>query len=174
MDARAFFRSVTMDRSDALDRFLRVLSDARVAWCVAGTLAVNAYAEAVVTLDLDVVVASRDTPQVLETALGAGFSSKQFAHRITLRTARSGLRIHLLTDSRYAGFIARAQRSPVLGVVSPVATAADLVRGTVWAFQDPTRSASKRQMDLADIARLVEVCPALSDLVPADILQRLV
>lgn len=42
MQARAFLRSVTVDRSDALDRFLRVLADERIHWCVVGGLAVNA------------------------------------------------------------------------------------------------------------------------------------
>jgi hypothetical protein len=48
------------------------------------------------------------------------------------------------------------------------------MRGTVWAASDPSRRASKRQKDLADIARLLEKHPELRTLVPEAILQRLV
>jgi len=44
----------------------------------------------------------------------------------------------------------------------------------VWAAQDPTRRASRRQKDFADIARLLERFPELRDRVPQDILDRLV
>jgi hypothetical protein len=55
----------------------------------------------------------------------------------------------------------------------PVASLEDVLRGKVWAAQDPTRRASKRQKDLADIARLLEAYPTLRDQVPEDILARL-
>jgi hypothetical protein len=50
----------------------------------------------------------------------------------------------------------------------------DILRGKVWAAPDPTRRASKRQKDLADIARLLEAYPALRAQVPPDLLDRLV
>lgn len=43
----------------------------------------------------------------------------------------------------------------------------------VWAAMDPARRPSKRQKDLADIARLLEAYPALRDAVPPEILARL-
>jgi hypothetical protein len=55
----------------------------------------------------------------------------------------------------------------------PVARLDDVLRGKVWAVQDPTRRASKRQKDLADIARLLDAYPALRDQVPADVLAQL-
>lgn len=42
------------------------------------------------------------------------------------------------------------------------------------AASDETRRPSKRQKDLADIARLLEVHPELRDAVPAEILERLI
>jgi hypothetical protein len=39
---------------------------------------------------------------------------------------------------------------------------------------DPSRRPSKRQKDLADIARLLEAFPALRQQVPAEVLTRLV
>jgi len=50
----------------------------------------------------------------------------------------------------------------------------DVLRGKVWAAQDPERRASKRQKDLADIARLLEGYPNLRSLVPQEILSRLI
>ncbi len=43
----------------------------------------------------------------------------------------------------------------------------------VWAAMDPSRRPSKRQKDLADIARLIEAYPALRVAVPPEILARL-
>jgi hypothetical protein len=55
----------------------------------------------------------------------------------------------------------------------PVANLEDVLRGKVWALQDPERRGSKRQKDLADVARLIEAYPRLKDLVPEDIQERL-
>jgi hypothetical protein len=55
-----------------------------------------------------------------------------------------------------------------------VARLEDVLQGKIWAAQDPTRRGSKRQKDLADIARLVESYPDLRRQVPVDILNRLI
>ena len=55
----------------------------------------------------------------------------------------------------------------------PVADAADILRGKIWAASDPTRRPSKRLKDLSDIARLLEVRPDLRSLVPQDIIDRI-
>jgi hypothetical protein len=47
------------------------------------------------------------------------------------------------------------------------------LRGKIWAAQDLSRRPSKRQKDLADIARLLEAYPELRDQVPKEILERL-
>ncbi len=62
----------------------------------------------------------------------------------------------------------------MLGLTLPVAKVEDVLRGKVWAAQDPERRASKRQKDLADIARLLEGYPNLRSLVPQEILSRLI
>jgi hypothetical protein len=56
----------------------------------------------------------------------------------------------------------------------PVARVDDVLRGKIWAAEDPVRRGSKRQKDLADIARLLEKFPDLRDQVPASVLKRLV
>ena len=55
----------------------------------------------------------------------------------------------------------------------PVARLEDVVQGKVWAVSDPARRASKRQEDLADIARLLEAYPELRSAVPENVLGRL-
>lgn len=56
----------------------------------------------------------------------------------------------------------------------PVAAIEDVLQqGKVWVALDETRPPSKRQKDLADIARLLERRPELRAHVPQAILQRL-
>jgi hypothetical protein len=85
----------------------------------------------------------------------------------------SDLRVQFQTDPRYDGFAEHAARRLVLGRELPVAAVEDVLRGKVWAAQDATRRPSKRQKDLADIARLIEARPELRAQVPADILSKL-
>ena len=77
-------------------------------------------------------------------------------------------------DPRYHAFVPHASARNVLGVQLPVARLEDVLHGKIWAAQDPTRRGSKRQKDLADIARLVESYPDLRRQVPVDILNRLI
>jgi hypothetical protein len=62
----------------------------------------------------------------------------------------------------------------VLGLQLPVASVEDLLQGTLLPVLDTSRRPSKRQKDLADIARLLEAYPALHSRVPAEIRERLV
>lgn len=79
----------------------------------------------------------------------------------------------LHTDPRHAAFVERAAPREVLGLTLPVAALEDVLKGKVWAVEDSTRRPSKRQKDLADIARLLEAYPDSRDEVPADVLGRL-
>jgi len=54
-----------------------------------------------------------------------------------------------------------------------VASAEDVLQGKIWAFSDEQRRRSKRQKDLADIVRLIEVYPHLAELLPASIKERI-
>ena len=61
----------------------------------------------------------------------------------------------------------------VLGYKMNVASVEDVLQGKVWAYSDDTLRKSKRQKDLADIVRLIEGYPALADLLPASIRERI-
>jgi hypothetical protein len=91
MQAQTFFKVITMDKADLLERLTALFEEQHIAYCVIGGQGVNAYVEPLVSLDLD-----------------------------------------------------------------------------------PERHGSKRQKDLADIARLIEAYPQLRERVPAEIMERLV
>jgi hypothetical protein len=52
----------------------------------------------------------------------------------------------------------------------PVARVEEVLQGKRWAVSDPGRRSSKRQQDLANMARLLETYPALRRDVPAEVL----
>ncbi len=172
MDDRQFTNRVTNSQEDFLQNFLDLLKDLDAPFCVIGGLAVNAYTEPVVSLDLDLVVIS-DRVEELTKLLERRFTVHKFPHSINVSSHASDLRIQLQTDPRYQDFIARASQQTVLGYDIPVAALEDVLQGKIWAFSDPTRRPSKRQKDLADIMRLVETHPRLSALLPAQLRERL-
>ncbi len=173
MQALAFWKTVTMDIDNALERFLALLDGAGLRYCIIGGQGVNAYVEPLVSLDLDLVVAADQLDQ-LEALLPSTLTIRRFAHSLNVAIPGSDLRIQFQTDPRYFTFVARATRREVLGLTLPVASLGDLLRGKIWAAQDPERRRSKRQKDLADIARILEAYPALCTEVPDELLRRLV
>jgi hypothetical protein len=164
-----FLRSVANGKVDFLELTLGLLKDTGCEYCVIGGLAVNAYADPVVSLDLDLVVVSERLAELTAAALAAGMKVEEFEHSINLSIPGSDLRIQLQKDPRYQDFIPRAVRRNVLGYHMPVASLDDVVAGKLWAFEDTTRRGSKRQKDLADIMRLVETHPHLRSSLPASI-----
>jgi len=135
-------------------------------------LAVNAYVEPVVSLDLDIVIATENVEKICEISKRKGLKVKKHEHSINLTLPKSDLRIQVHTDTRYQSIISRAKLKQVLGYKLKVATLEDVLQGKVWAYLDTERRMSKRQKDLADIFRLVEVYPDLQSLVPAEIRAR--
>ncbi len=162
-----------MDTSDFLEEFLDVLEKTRIPYCIIGGQAVNAYVEPLVSLDLDVAVAVDDLGR-LSAALKSPFKVETFPHSLNVSKPGSDLRIQIQTDERYSAFIRTAQPRDVLGRRMPVAAVQDVLQGKVWAASDPERRGSKRQKDLADIARILESFPALRKSVPEGILSRLI
>jgi hypothetical protein len=53
---KEFMKAVANGKTDIVELFLKLLEDTGSTYCVVGGLAVNAYAEPVVSLDLDLVV----------------------------------------------------------------------------------------------------------------------
>ena len=173
MRAQTFWKTVLDDRVSFLDRVIGILTERGIRYGLVDGQAVNAYAEPVVSLDLDLVVAT-DALEEVERLMREAFVVERFPHSLNVSTPGSDLRVQIQTDPRYAPFVDRAARGDVLGIRLPVASVEDLLQGKLWAVMDVTRRPSKRQKDLADIARLLEVHPALRERIPAEILARLV
>ena len=169
MTGREFLNSVANGEIDMLGLVLSLLEKTRTSYCVIGGLAVNAYAEPVVSLDLDLVVVSNRIGDLSEAAAQAGMTIEEFEHSVNLSITGSDLRVQLQKDPRYQDFISRAVVQTVLGYEMSVACIEDVLAGKVWAYSDETRRGSKRQKDLADIMRLVETHPELRSSLPTAI-----
>lgn len=173
MQALVFWKTIIVDRSNFLDKLVALLNECKVRYCVIGGQAVNAYAEPLVSLDLDLIVGV-DQIETVELLMKGVFKLERFPHSLNVSMAGSDLRVQIQTDPRYFDFVERATRREVLGLSLPVAAVEDVLKGKVWAAQDAERRASKRQKDLADIARLLEARPQLRTQVPEGILKQLV
>jgi hypothetical protein len=172
MTKRDFARLVLKGNTDVLQIFIDRLRAQKITFCVIGGLAVNAYAEPVVSLDLDLVVAAGRI-QDLKKSLPSGFKAKQYSNSLNISCPGSDLRIQIQTDPRYQAFLSQARPKSVLGYVVPVARIEDVLQGKIWAALDETRRPSKRQKDLADILRLLEKRRDLGRLIPDELKPRL-
>jgi len=169
MTSKEFFQSVVNGRSDVLQILLDLLRETETPYCVIGGLAVNAYAEPVVSLDLELVVVAENIEAVCRRLEKDGFRVERFPHSINLTHPQSDLRIQIQTDPRYQQFLKNAAEKTVLGYAMLVAQKEDVLRGKLWAYQDEARRRSKRQKDLADVLRLVEAFPELKTLLPKNV-----
>ncbi|MGQ9665197.1 MAG: hypothetical protein ACUVUH_07700 [bacterium] len=173
MTRKTFVKKIANAKRDLLREFVCFLRKKRIPFCVIGGLAVNAYAEPVVSLDLDLVVAAKKVNNLLPL-LSKKYRVKRFTNSINISAPYSDLRIQIQTDPRYQEFIKRAKIKNILSYKLPVACIEDVLQGKIWAFQDEQRRSSKRQKDLADIMRLLEADHKISVLIPDDIKRKLV
>lgn len=172
MRALEFWKAVIVDKANFLESLIALLAEHRVRYCVVGGQAVNAYVEPLVTLDLDLVIAAEQL-EAFEALCKEHYQVERFPHSINVSMPGSKLRVQFQTDPRYFAFVERASVREILGMTLPVASPEDVLRGKVWAVSEAERRPSKRQKDLADIARLLEAFPHLRASVPAEILERL-
>ncbi len=169
MMGKAFLNAVANGKVDVLQVFLEIIAETSAQYCVVGGLAVNAYAEPVVSLDLDIVVISENIDKVCKVAETRSLKIARFENSINLTSPKSDLRIQLQTDARYQPFVYRATQKEILGYRMNVAALEDVLQGKIWAYSDEQRRKSKKQKDLADIMRLVEVHPDLEGRLPPSI-----
>jgi hypothetical protein len=173
MTGKEFLNSLAKGKSDILQLFLGILTETGSHYCVIGGLAVNAYVEPVVSLDVDIVVAVHDIETVANAAKKHEFKVVRFEHSINISGAGSDLRIQVQTDPQYQGFIAAAEVRDILGYKMRVAALEDVFKGKVWAYTDETRRRSKRQKDLADIFRIIEAFPEFETKLPQSLKEQL-
>jgi hypothetical protein len=172
MTKKEFMNRVAHAKDDFLQNFLDILKKNKNQFCAVGGLAVNAYAEPVVSLDLDIVILVERLDDLL-AILKKKYSITEFSNSINIAEPASDLRIQIQTDKRYQSFIKRAVENDILGYKIPVAAIEDVLQGKIWAAMDETMRASKRQKDLADILRLVEVREDLISIIPESLKNKL-
>ena len=173
MTAKEFMKSLANATLDIVQQLLSILESTGTDYCLIGGLAVNAYVDPVVSLDIDIVVAVQNTEAVRIAAEAHGLKVQVFPHSINLTSSGSDLRIQVQTDPRYQAFVSTAETRIVLGYVMKVASLGNVLQGKVWAYLDDERRRSKRQKDLADIARLIETYPELFASLPVRIKDQL-
>lgn len=171
MTNKKFLNALANGKVDVIKEFLDLLAKLKIDYCLIGGLAVNAYAEPVVSMDLDLVLALADTDNLIKHA-SAKFKIENFPHSINLTHPKSDLRIQIQTDPRYQCFVANAVKKQVMGYEFKVSKLEDVLQGKLWAYQDEERRKSKRQKDLADIMRLVETHKHLFELLPPDVKEK--
>ncbi len=143
-------------------------------WCVIGGLAVNAYAPAVYTADLDLVVISTELEPILADLRAADFRIKEFPFSINAQrragrteTSANMLMVQFTRPDRYQPFVERAVLRQIFGIDVPVAALEDLMQGKLWAWSDPTRRAGKHLKDGSDLVRLAEAHPEVFPMLPS-------
>lgn len=173
MTRKDFIKSVTNEKGNVLERLLDLLKKTRTDYCIIGGLAVNAYCEPVVSLDLDLVIIMEAIEPFLKAAEKI-FKIKRFVHSINLSSPKTDLRVQIQTDLRYQNFLSRSSIRKVLGYRMRVAALEDILKGKIWAYADEKRRKSKRQKDLADIFRIVETYPYMIKLLPEELKDKII
>ncbi|MDI6757253.1 MAG: hypothetical protein QME32_04445 [Endomicrobiia bacterium] len=168
MTGKEFFEKTTHTKSGFIDDFFSLLKEKQVEHCVIGGLAVNAYTEPVVTLDLDIVIAARKAKELAEE-LKKRYTVKEFPHSINVYSEKSDLRIQIQTAPELQKCLDNAAEKEVLGYKLPVASIEDVFESKIIAATEPERRESKRMKDHSDILRLIEVKPELKKLLPDDL-----
>ncbi len=173
MTGKEFINSLANGKSDIIQMLLDILSKTDSRYCLIGGLAVNAYVEPVVSLDLDIVAAVEDIEAICNAAKDNGLKVEQFEHSVNITSKSSDLRIQLQADPRYQKFVSVSEDRNVLGYKMKVARLEDVLQGKVWAYMDKSRRKSKRQKDLADIFRIIERYPQLEASLPQSLREEL-
>ncbi len=166
MTGKEFINSLANGKSDIIQTLLDILAETDSEYCLIGGLAVNAYVEPVVSLDLDIVAATEKVADICKAAKERGLKIEEFEHSVNITSDNSDLRIQLQTDPRYQKFIPVSTDEVVLDYSMKIAKLENVLQGKVWAYMDETRRKSKRQKDLADIFRIIEKYPQLEATLP--------
>ena len=173
MTLRQFYDWQTLDGGADVSALVQSLERLEIPWCMIGGLAVNHWAaEPMATADVDLVIATGRIEEALTALRDAGFREERHEWSVNFKGS-SNVSIKISTENFYQDFPARSVPADVHGILMRVASLDDTLQGKIAACSDPSRRPSKRQKDLADIARLLEAHPALADKIPPAILSRL-
>jgi len=159
-------------KEPALRSLTELMDREGVAYAVIGGLAVQLHSqEPRTTRDIDLAIKTYDDVPASQLR-AAGFEHVgRFPHSDNWVAPGGGpmasrTPVQFSADELMAGAIERARSIAVRGFRLPLVTAADLLQLKLRAAEDPSRRGSKRATDVADILRLVEDHPDLSQSVP--------
>ncbi|MCH7225691.1 nucleotidyl transferase AbiEii/AbiGii toxin family protein [Haloferula sp. A504] len=173
MTHREFYDWQTMGGGADVTKLVGALEDRGIPWCMIGGLAVNHWSEEpMATADVDLVIAAERIEDAVEVLTGEGFREERFEWSVNLK-GESKVSIQISTEAFYQEFPTRSVPADVHGILMRVASLEDTLQGKLAAYQDAGRRPSKRQKDLADIARLIEAHPQLSDQLPETVSSKL-
>lgn len=148
-----------------------MLAENGIRYCVIGGVGVNAYAEPIVTQDLDIVIAT-DRIDEARGLFEAEFKVRAFEHSLNVYDPGSKLQVQVQLDEALGEVVERAELREVMGLRLPVAAPRDLMRMKVAAAMEPRRRGSKRAKDVLDMARLAMAFAELMDEVPESLRTR--
>ncbi len=127
MTEKEFINNIANGQEDIIQKLVDLLEENKIGYCVIDGLAVNAYVEPVVSLDLDIVVATNSINKLCQMAEKI-FTIKKIEHSVNLKSSKSDLRIQVETDSHYQAFISQAIVKNVMGYVMKVAAIEDILQ----------------------------------------------
>jgi len=130
---------------------------------------VNAYAEPLVSLDLDIVIKAEYLERV-EPLCREVFFVERFPCSINLSKLNQTCAFKFRPILCISAFPSMLLGEAFLGVILPVARVEDVLQGKIWAISDPSQRTSKRQKDLADVAGLWGGVSSSARSVPSGIL----
>lgn len=159
------------DRTDFLDRVVALLHRNGIRYCVIGGVGVNAYAEPIVTQDLDIIIATEQL-EAARALLASEFRLRDFEHIFNVYDPGSKLQVQVQLDAGLGEAVERAEWREVMDLRLPVAHPRDLMQMKVAAALEPQRRASKRAKDVLELARLAMAFPELLREVPPDLRSR--
>ena len=171
MTEKEFLNSLSNGKKDILEEIFGILNEMKIEYCLIGGLAVNAYVEPVVSMDVDLIIELAASDKFVEK-IKNNYKIERFTHSLNISSSNSDLRIQIQTDERYQDFIPRAAEKPVMGYKIKVASKEDVLQGKIWAYMDSQRRESKRLKDLSDIFRLIESYPYLKESLPLSIKEK--
>ena len=164
MKANEFFKKVTNSKFNIIAEFVDLLHQEKIAYCVIGGVAINAYCEPLLTLDFDCVIAKDRTAELRNKLKSKNFKVKTHPKTYEVTHPDSDIRIQIQRDERYQNFIKSAVFLTIFDYKMKVARKENLLKSKLWASQDKTRNRLKREKDILDIHRLTAKYPELKKL----------
>lgn len=107
-----FINVVASGRLDIIHMLLDILAETGSRYCLIGGLAVNAYVEPVVSLDLDIVATIENIEAICKAAKERGFSVERFEHSVNLASEASESSASVIASKEKRALFTRLPRRP--------------------------------------------------------------